>query len=59
MTLTNNSPVYHDGIKIGTVHESARSRRWYFKAGTTISPAQYGDANEAADALKKASGVTV
>lgn len=57
--LTNNSPVYHDGAKIGTVHESTRTRRWFYKTGATISPSLYLDGEQAADALKTALGVRV
>lgn len=58
--LTDGSTIYNrDGNKLGTVHVSQRSRRWFYKLGRDLSPARFYDAVEAADALKKAAGVRV
>lgn len=58
--LADGSTVYNrEGNKLGTIHVSTRSRRWFYKLNRDLSPARYYDAEEAANALKKASGVTV
>lgn len=58
--LTDGSTIYNrDGNKIGTVHESTRTRRWFYKSPTGNSPSLYFDGEQAADALKTAAGVRV
>lgn len=46
--------IYVDGEKIGSIHRSQRSHRWFYKHKATLSPARYYDAEEAATALREA-----
>lgn len=45
-----------NGDKLGTIHFSTRRRRWFHIIDRVVGPARYMDAQEAADALRKAAG---
>lgn len=40
------------GDWLGSIHFSARSRRWFYKRGRELSAARYHDAEQAEDALR-------
>lgn len=47
--------IYADGERIGSIHLSQRSHRWFFKHGATLSPARYYTSDDAETALREAS----
>jgi hypothetical protein len=52
MTAPPKTIYDREGHALGTIQESARSRRWFWVRNRVVGPARFFDRDDAADALR-------